>query len=264
MPLLTIRIVATIGGVHEDVEIGPDEREKLVTALSSSKVLARLRNLQAIPLKAKYADAPSSIGLGAPAFVGLLDWEYEQSANQNDAHAVYRIGTDGSNGISAVAEVRGPSLAMNAASVVCIIDIGFSVEQSLRIEDIAELICTGLVTATTDIPNALEDILPPDADINKCEIQLFANYMTSDNSTLANAFTDLINLSLVNSPKYPPPKNPGQQMMYAANLTGALSRVEAAELTVDAIGRMVMQLGYMDPREGQKSVQRSLDLMANI
>ena len=79
-----------------------------------------------------------------------------------------------------------------------------------------------------------------------------------------NTFADVINLSLVNSPKYPPPQNPGQQMMYAANLTGALSRVEAAELAVDAIGRMVHQLGYMDPRDGQESIKRTLELWANV
>jgi hypothetical protein len=264
MPLLTIRVVATIGGVYEDVEMGPDDRDKLVTALNASKVVAQLRNLQGIPLKAKYSDAPSSIELDSPAFVGLQGWEFEQSASQNEAHAVYRIGTDGSNGISAVAEVRGPSQAMSSASVVCIVDMGFSVEQVLQLEVIAELICTGLVAVTTEIPSALRDILPPDSDINKCEIQLFASNINSDGTMRINTFADVINLSLVNSPKYPPPQNPGQQMMYAANLTGALSRVEAAELAVDAIGRMVHQLGYMDPRDGQESIKRTLELWANV
>jgi hypothetical protein len=53
-------------------------------------------------------------------------------------------------------------------------------------------------------------------------------------------------------------------MMYAANLTGALSRAEAADLTVDAIGRMVKQLGYMDPRDGQKAIQKTLESWASL
>ena len=264
MPLLTIRVVSSIGGVAEDVEIGPDERDKLVAALSASKVVARLRNLQGIPLKAKFADEPSSNHLGSPAFVGLLDWEFEQNANQNDAHAVYRVGTDGSSGISAVAEVRGPSLAMNPSSVVCVIDMGFSVEQALQLESIAELICTGLVAVTAEMPIALAEIIPPDADVNMCEIQLFASYMNSDNTMRSNAFADLIDLSLVNSPKYPTPREQRQQIMYAAILTGALSLAEAAQITVDAIGVMVKQLGYMDPRAGQESIQKTLEQWAKV
>ena len=264
LPLLTIRVVGTISDVHEDFEIEADDRDKLVAALNASKVVERLRNLQGAPLTAKCADGPSSVGLGTPPFVGLVGWEYEQSAYQNEVHVVYRIGTDGSNGISALAEVRGPGQHMSSSSVTCFIDMGFSVEQKLQLETVAELICTGLVAVTAEMPGALIDILPRNAEVTKCEIQLLASNMNSDNSMRNNAFSDVINLTLVNSFKYPAPQNPGQQMMYAANLTGGLSRAEAADLTVDAIGRMVKQLGYMDPRDGQKAIQKTLESWASL
>ena len=265
IPLLTIRMVGTISTVGESVEpIGPDERDKLVEVLNASRLVAALQKFQGAPLTFKYADSPSSVGLGDPPFVGLAGWEYVANANQSTDHAVYRIGTDGSSGISSLAEIRGPSQHMSSGNVTCFIDIGFSVEEKLQLEAVAELVCTGLVAVTNEIPDALVGILPPDAHVNKCEIQLLASHMNSDNSMRNNAFSDVINLELLQSLKYPLPTNPGQQMMYAANVTGALSRAEAAELVVDAIGQMAVTLGYMDPRKGQEVIKRHLEVLANF
>lgn len=263
IPLLTIRVVGIAGAAGEDVEdIGPEERASLVAALNASKLVARLQNLQGLALRPRYADVPSSTGLGAPPFAAVHRWQFVEEAHQTTSHAVYRIGSDGSSGVSALAELRGQGQSMTAGTLTCIVDMGFSVEQKLQLEAVAELLCTGLIAVTAELPSALANILAPSVDIDSCEIQLLASNINSDGTTRQSTFADLINLSPLESWDYPTPANPGPQMMYAAHLTGALTRADATDLTVDAIGRMAGQLGYMDPRRGQEGVRKHLEIWA--
>jgi len=52
---------------------------------------------------------------------------------------------------------------------------------------------------TAEMPGALIDILPRMPEVTKCEIQLLASNMNSDSSMRNNAFSDIIDLTLVNS-----------------------------------------------------------------
>ena len=259
-PLLTIRTVATVGPADAETtrRIGPAERRGLIAALNESRVTRRLRELALKPLGSRQADPTVDVQGDVP----LDGWIATLDPKQTTDHATYRLGGDCSSGIAAIFEVRTPVMLMSGGSVTFTLDMGFSVIEKLQIETVAELFRCGLQLVSAEGPEAFRTMLPPQAEVGKCELHMLACTMNKDGSPRSNPITDSIVFDRLHNVAYQEP-DPGPQVGYAAEISGGLSRSEATDITMDAIEQMVLDSGFQDPSIGLERVRVALETALN-
>lgn len=260
MPNLTVRTVATVGpaDVETTRRIGPAERKRLIVALNQCLVTSRLRELWLKPIGSRQSDITVNLQGNVP----LDGWIATTDPKQTTDHATYRIGGDASSGIAAIFEVRTPVMHMSGGVVTFILDMGFSTEEKLQMETVAELFRCGLQLVSTEGPEAFRDMLPQDSEVQECELHLLACTMNKDGSPRNNPITDSVVFDLLHNIAYQEP-DPGPQLGYAAAISGGLSRNEATDITMDAIEQIVLDSGFQDPSVGLESVRIALDTSIN-
>jgi hypothetical protein len=106
---------------------------------------------------------------------------------QTSDHAVFRLGGDGSSGVAAIVDVKCPPQFTPGGAVEVVLDMGFSVGGKLWVDSVAALLRYGAALVTTDLPAAIEDILPVGASFERIELHALAGPMAKDNTHRENS-----------------------------------------------------------------------------
>lgn len=253
LPLLQMRIVASFGPTTESDEfIRPTQRGRLIQALNASAFSARLRHSAGLltPASALTEESPLDV---AP----LEDWAHAPDAHQSLNQATFRLGGDAAAGVSALVTIRPPSFA-RGGQILFIADVGLSLAFPLPLTEAALIARDGLVLTTAELPAALNDVLPPEADVQQAEVHFLA--ATVDGHT-ANRPNDLLN-RLDLSAFGPPTRQIGEQVGFAARLASPLTQRDAAELTVSGLDYLALNYGWLDPSHAVAALSDALQLPA--
>lgn len=257
LPLLQLRAVATVGPAPPDATavIRPQHREAVLNALSRAEVTTQMRYLTASPPASAAVQAVTpGATVSAP---GLYNWEPTPGAFQTTESASYRLGGDATAGISSVAVVRLPNIgARSTNSAVFTLDIALSLASAIRLAEAAKMLRDALLLTTGQLPGALADVLPSDADVTHAEVHILAATSDGHNQNRSNDLLARIDMSSLGVPT----RAVGPLLGFAAQLSAALTAREAAELVVDAIEYMVLANGYLDPRIGISALRYELGI----
>jgi hypothetical protein len=249
-PLLLLRAAVTLGpaALDECGQIGPAERERMLTVLVGAEVTGLLVGLSAMPTVPPVADVEPSSGRAATAMI----WGLSPDGQQSDVSAEYSIGARSRGSVTAELSVKLPGAA--TGSFVLILDSGVSSTDALRICQVARLWRDALVLLTSSVPEALGEVVPPDAE--PMLIELHAISSTTAEGGNAVDLTDRLDLTVLGDRSAPA----GDAIAVAMRVSSALSRHEAAEVVSDAITHMVLAHGYLDPRAGISTIRAELGL----
>jgi hypothetical protein len=252
LPLLQLRAAAAIGPapLEECGVVGPEQREALLVALEEAALTDRLRELDGAP--GASATAPDGSG-ASNEFVD--HWLPTPGGYQSTDQASYRLGGDGSFGVSALANTSLAGFAIGA-SVLFTIDIALSLAAPIALTQAAFLWRDGLVITTSLLPEAIETILPTETEVLQAEVHLLAARMDGQGRSRPNELAQHLDLSALGTPT----RQVGPSMGSAMRLSGSLPEHEAAEFVLTAIGQMALANGYLDPRDGIAELRRSLKL----
>lgn len=251
-PLLHLRGAVIIGPTTtEDSGIlRRPQRESIVQALHASFVSVRVENLAYEPVALADPEGTAATRPDPEA----MEWQLTPSGHQSTAYATYRMGGDGSSGVSAVFTVRMPGYGQLNGSVVLMLDIGLSLDRRLTLEEVALLLRDALVLLTGPAADTLTGILPSESSVNQCEIHIQASNMDIRNAVRSNSLADRIELALLGDPTRPLE----QSLSFGAYLTSALSDRQAAELVVEGLEVMALDSGFVAPDAGLAVVRQGL------
>ncbi len=258
-PLLQLRVAAAVGPAPLDRcdLIRPRHRSTMVKALNSAPLTTGLRALESIPAAdASAIGAPLETRLMAPA---LSEWEPTPGYFQTTDHASYRLGGDGSVGVSALASLRLPQWGIQGGVAVFTLDLGISLGESLPLAVVALLLRDSLVLATDTLPSLVTDVLPPDAWLNRVELHILADTTDGKNAPRPNDLLDRVDLSQLGFSSRPV----GPLLSFGAELSRPLGEVEAAGLVVDAFEFLALSHGYLDPEAGVAKLRSEVGLSSS-
>ena len=252
LPLLQVRVAAAITQVTVETcgMIRAKDRQAMVSALGEAAVTERLRKLWPVR-PASALPGPNSVGLQPR----LADWQATPDAHHSAEQASYRLGTDGSSGISAIATVRLPGVGPSGLAA-CTLDVALSFAVPLALGELAALFRDGLTLTTATLPQVFSAILPAEAHVSHTELHVLAASTDGHSSNRPNQLPDRLDLSSLGLPT----RTVGPSLGFAARLSAPLSEREAAELAVEGIEYMALASGYLDPDPGLVSVRRELRL----
>jgi len=256
VPLLQLRAAAAIGPatIENCGVIGPGERQALVSALVSAPVTLAIAGLSRAP-GARATPTHETTDAGkAQAF---SSWEPTPDGYQSDMHASYRLGGDGTFGVSALLTIQLPSPGVGG-SVVFTFDLGVSIEASIWIGQAAMLWRDAVVLTSTLLPDALGTVLPPEADVYQIELHVLAATDDGQGNSRPTDLTERLDMQNFGIPTRPV----GPAMGVAMRVDGGLAGQEAGMLVSEAINHMALANGYLDPRIGLSMVRASLGLPA--
>jgi hypothetical protein len=224
-----------------------EHRAKLEATLQGSPLTPRLRgigSLQPDSVPDPTVARQRSVGFEVPE-----RWVPTPEVRVFGQHASYRLGGDAERGVSALARVDVAGQPQNNLVVVKL-DIGISVAVPLALGEVVRIFRDDLPLITSDIPDALSEMLPPDTTLHRVEL-FVAAWSQNDRSNSLPERLDLRELGTV-------PQGLGEILGFAARLPGPLSRREAGELALQAIDYMVNNAGFLDPREGLERVRKEV------
>lgn len=238
-PLLLLRTVATAGPATIDNcgLIKGRQRREVLALLGSSTLTASLRTLAERP--AASADPDRASGPMAPISLEGESWRINAQGHQTTENAAFQLGGDGASGISALVSIAFPRYTQ-AGSVKFTLDMGISLASPIPLFDVAVLLRDGLALVTSNLPTAIAEVLPPDADVNHAEIHLMTCFPTPNDLLHQVDLTSLGDRS----------RDLGQLMGYAARVSGPLTEQGASELVIDGLESVVIDSGYVDPESG--------------
>jgi hypothetical protein len=139
-------------------------------------------------------------------------------------------------------------------SITITLDIGLSLRGGLSIDDAAGLWQSGLILLTGAVVDALRGILPSEADVSHVEIHAVAPAMSGQGHDRSDGLLEQLGLRIFGEPTDDPPRTVGQAM----RVDGALEEGSAGELVADAVERMALNLGFLDPRPAINSLREKL------
>ena len=252
-PRLLLRAVACVGPATADSgPIGPSEREHLLSALRSAPLAQTLGGLF-------FAAAPrvdDRLEEQTAPVRTIEQWSPTPGAHQSSAVASYRFGGDVPN-VSALVSVRMP-LVGTGVWVVLTVDVGMPFAAPMRLAEAARLWRDALVLASGQLAQAVALIVPPDADVQHAELHAHAGTPDEQESP-AGAQPDLGDVIDL-TPLGRPTGALGSTMSFAMALAQAPTGREVAEVVVEAIYRMALAHGFLDPRNGIAALRAELGL----
>lgn len=257
-PLLHLRIVAAVGPAPLDKcdLIRPRHRSKMVDALNSANLTGGLRAIESIP--AVNASAASDVLDLKPTAPALREWAPTPGYFQTTDHASYRLGGDGSVGVSALASIRLPQWGVQGLAVFTV-DVGISLSEPLALAAVALLLRDSLVLTTDTMPALVTDVLPPDAWLNRVELHVLAGTNDGQNATRPNDLRQRVDLSQLGISSRPV----GPLLSFGAELSRPLGGEEAAALVVDAFEYLALAHGYLDPEAGVAKLRSDVGLSSS-
>jgi hypothetical protein len=233
-PLLEMRVAVELGPAPAAAlaKLRTEQRKRLVQALESAAVTARIRDLSDRAPAADVGPSPSP----SPE-VGKWDWHRTPGAYQNSTYAFYRIGGDARVGISALCGVRP-----EGGSILASIDVGLSLADKITLEDVGLLLRDALFALALKVPIALTDFLPPGAAATEIELHLLAATQRVDGSNRPNDLGQQIDLG----PWGEPTREVETSMNYAVQIGDLIGQGGLAELVLNALDDMALDAGFLD------------------
>ena len=265
VPWLVLRAAASATGVQADEIglLGPEVREQILKALQPTRFLGQLTAwnshtvLDASPPRTREDGLIDQTYRTHPESPRLDSWA-AVPGTQSVARAVYRIGGDGRAGVSAVAEVRLPSVGFGEPTFI--FDVGVSIVDQLPLTEVAQVLRGGLLLVSSALPDAVSDILPPDTTVVRAEIHLLASRNDGQARTRDNTLDSRVGLDMFQSdPAHPRP--PEQYSLgFGAEIPDWLTTLEAAEIIADGFGYLALAVGFLDPRPAIATIRSALGL----
>jgi hypothetical protein len=252
LPLLMIRGAAVVAPVAEagTEPIEPEDRERLVDALSNSPLTRRLQTAAGEwPAASSRAVPFPNDNAGIPD-----DWHLVPGGHQTTFTASYRLGGDASVGLSALCAVRFP-IVTHGGHVLVTVDTAISTSQKISLTDLARLIRDTLVTVAVDVPLALAPLLPEGASVTRTEMHLYADRTDGCNFNRPNSLPERVDLSPLGTPT----RQVETRAEAAAALRDPLSHADASEIVAALLNRMALDLGYTDPRTAISAIRDALE-----
>lgn len=263
LPLLQLRAAATVGPASPDTcgLIRAENREALIAALRGAPLTNRLRNMSGYPAARAIGEPPAPGTTVSAPF--LSDWVPSPGGYQTYDFCTYRIGGDGTAGISALVAVRLPGFPgpVGSGSVIFTADVAISLQKPIRMAEAAMILRDGLVLVTATLPEVLADVLPGDANANHAEVHFLAATQYGSPGMQGNRQNDVLQRVDL-SPLGTPTRDIGQSMGFAALLPGPLTEHEAADLVSEALEQLAYAVGYLDPRLGIRQLRQEMGVPA--
>ena len=168
------------------------------------------------------------------------------------ASASYRLGGDASVGVSALLEVWLPG--PQHGSVQITVDIALSLRGGLAVPDAIRRWQSALMLLTSPIPDALGGILPREADVTHVEIHAAAPESPDQGHTRTEGLLEQLGLRIFGQPTDSVPRAVGQAM----RVQGALDEHAAGEIVLDALERIALNCGFLDPRTAMNCLREEV------
>jgi hypothetical protein len=111
-----------------------------------------------------------------------------------------------------------------------------------------------MVLVTTTLPEAAGDLLPPEAGLTELELHIVAAYDDGKGVARNNNLGLRLDLSSLGAPT----REIGNSWTFAARVSQAFETRSAAEFLADALERMVIDAGIVDPDLGLATLRRGL------
>jgi NAD-dependent SIR2 family protein deacetylase len=251
LPLLQLRsAVDVFAPLDACSPIGPGDREAIVAALEDARFSEHLWALSGrdLVVSALEPTPPDKFFKSLP----LGNWGPTPGGHQSLQSASYGLGGDASMGLSSILEIWLPRPGNGAVTIT--LDTGVSLHGGLLIEDAVVLWQSGLMLLTGPLLDALRTIVPHDAEVSQVEIHVAAPATSGQGHDRATGLIEQLNLRVFGEPTDRPPATVGQAM----RVDGALELGPARELVIDAVERMMLNLGFLDPRPGIKAIREKV------
>ncbi len=261
LPLLVVRTAAlvTLASTGSVGLVGPEQRERITAALRKAQFHGLLSAWNGFEAADAAPTGTPSVGTAAESAPAdpLVAWVPVAKVQSTDL-ARYRLGGDGSRGVSVLADIRMPSQWMGG--VLFQVDIGVSVVPQLSVSMLAQVLRDALVLVSSSLPGTIGDILPADADVSRCDVHLVASQQDGRGGARANSLDVRIDASpFQSSPNQAPPAI-GRSLGFGAVVAGGLTQHDASELVVAGINYMLLAVGFLDPRVGIASLRGAMGL----
>ncbi len=249
LPLLQLRAVSVVSSVRLDdcAPIGPGDREAVIAALENaplSDLIWVIGNnhsivsaLEPTPADRLYPQPPASAWLPTPG------------GHQSLASATYRLGGDASVGVSSLVDIWLPR--PQSGSVLITLDIALSLRGGLAVSEAIRLWQSALILLTGPIPDALGGILPREAEVTHVEIHAAAPDTSGQGHTRSEGLFEELGLRIFGQPTDSVPRSVGQAM----RVQGALDERDAGEIALDAVERIALNCGFLDPRPAMNTLR---------
>jgi len=259
IPLLWVRVVTMItpAGADDVGHFEIEDRSAIAMVLDASIFSRHLWEMSERP----GCEPISALSEVDPSpSVALTRWKLSlPGVRQSSDRAVFRLGGDATQGISALVEILLPR---SGDTVKVTLDIGISIQGKVWFETVAQLFRDGLELAAAQIPMALDRVLPPEAEPTTVELHVVASPMNEKGANRDNTLAGRVAFDNVRSLRFQEP-DPQGQLGIATTIDGALSQTEAGELIADAMKQMALDAGFMDPSRAIKRIRDVLDLPDN-
>jgi hypothetical protein len=249
VPLLVIRITTQFAPATADTmgTMVKAERERIAQVAARSSLTERVRDL-AVNTVAVQAEQPPTPSAGAERDLRVVietapldEWRIPLEAYLTTTDVTLRLGGDAGAGISALLTVRGPSApGGDGLNVTC--DIGISVATRVELIEVALLMRDGLMLLANDMPTALQNVLPADA-----EPTMFGLIMEASPNALSGAHRDndldaRVDLAACGRPTRPVQGVVGHSLLAPDMMTESL----ATTAVLGALNRMFLDRGYAE------------------
>jgi hypothetical protein len=139
-------------------------------------------------------------------------------------------------------------------SVVITLDIALSLRGGLAVPDAIRLWQSALMLLTGPIPDALGGILPREADVTHVEIHAAAPDNSGQGHTRTEGLFEQLGLRIFGQPADSVPRSVGQAM----GVQGALDAHDGGEIVLDAVERIALNCGFLDPRAAMNSLREEV------
>jgi SIR2-like domain len=249
-PWLHVRVGAIIrpATLDECGIVTPDDRAALTRALAGGPLIFTLSSLAALQAVSATAPGDEPTEIRADPFTW---WELTPGAQQTDTQASYRAGGDATAGVSAVLAFALPGAA--TGSVTAILDVALSLAGPIRLGQLAILWRDALLCVSQQVPNALGQVLPPDAEADVVEFHTIAPASADRNNRLSDRL-DLRPFGVTGTT--------AASFNLSFRLGHGLTQQEAGELVAEAVLYTALANGYIEPGPGIAAVRAELGLHA--
>jgi hypothetical protein len=180
----------------------------------------------------------------------LDEWRETPGGHQTTTNATYRLGGDASTGISALATISGPGFT-NSATLRLTIDVALSVTDEITPNRLVELWSAALFLVTTELPAALDAILPVDAVASHAELHVVAESSDGAGLNRPNDLDRRLDLSSFGEKTRPI----GRSLGVSVGLGAPVAQHDSRAVVVGALRRALLDSGFTDPRAGLAALQ---------
>jgi hypothetical protein len=220
--------------------IDPETRELIQTTAAGGALTEMLRRANH-----EFSPASASVESQQATQSALSNWHETPGAHQTTSNASYRLGGEAGSGIGALLTVTGPTHSSGAP--VCItVDIAVSIQSPLAPSWLVDIWSAALLLVATDLPAALDAIVPSEAAVLHAELHAVAEGTNGSGLNRPNDLDRRLDLSTFGQQTRPVGRSLGVGITLGDPLTQSVARTVA----IGALKRTLLDAGFTDPRLG--------------